>query len=424
MAPWAGVDPCGDGEAALGTWGTTCCAPATQSPSLSFKQQRREQDVELPKQEFEALFPQAQEPVAVAVAVVVVLLMFLPGQYCTGGSKVHQSPRRAMQACLRGGHPGELQKKALVLHSPESLKPALILGAIEDGRNQGGAKEGRDDASIDSGAKTWGISPRGGPPGGQANQPGTGQCVWGGGFPEATGLGAEPLGRSVLDEGAGCGEAHLPGPAPQCLIPRPRVSRVPGAPSRSALSPPGKVTVRAMTQYNLVVLGCCAVGKSALIIRLLQNRFMEESEHVVRDLYRGQLVVDGEPCQVAIMDTSGRELFQELREDCILWGQGFLFVYMVDCISTFVDMSLFWDQVQKIKGTSRVPMVLVANKVDLVHRMVDSEMGWEGAKSFGVPYVETSAKTGQGVEQAFRELVQEIQWSQDQGCRSRHCTIL
>ncbi|XP_074083446.1 ras-like protein 1 [Macrotis lagotis] len=173
-----------------------------------------------------------------------------------------------------------------------------------------------------------------------------------------------------------------------------------------------------MTPYKLVVLGSSGTAKSALIIRFLQNRFVEQCEPTVNHLYEGQLVVDGEPCELAIMDTSGRELYWDLREDCIRWGQGFLFVYSVDSFITFMDMTLFQDQLRKVKGTSRVPMVLVANKVDEAYWMVDSELGQDAAKNFGVPYVETSAKTGQGVEQAFEELVREIRLSQDQGRRS------
>ncbi|XP_074065028.1 ras-like protein 1 [Macrotis lagotis] len=176
--------------------------------------------------------------------------------------------------------------------------------------------------------------------------------------------------------------------------------------------------------YKLVVLGSSGTGKTALIKRLLQNRFVEQCEPTVNHLYEGQLVVDGEPCELAINDTSGRELFRDLREDCIRWGQGFLFVYTVDSIMTFVDMTLFRDQLKRVKGTSRVPMVLVANKVDEAHWMVNSDMGQDAAKIFRVPYVETSAKTGQDVEQAFQELVREILRSQDKGRRFTPCRIL
>ncbi|XP_074083443.1 GTPase HRas-like [Macrotis lagotis] len=74
---------------------------------------------------------------------------------------------------------------------------------------------------------------------------------------------------------------------------------------------------RAEMSYRVVLLGSSGAGKSALTLRFLENRFVEECEPTARDLYQGQLLVDGEPCQLAIMDTSGRELYRDLREDCI-----------------------------------------------------------------------------------------------------------
>ncbi|XP_074065022.1 GTPase NRas-like isoform X2 [Macrotis lagotis] len=172
--------------------------------------------------------------------------------------------------------------------------------------------------------------------------------------------------------------------------------------------------------YKLVVVGSPGAGKSALIIRFLENRFLEVYEPTVNHSYEGQLVVDGETCELRIMDTSGGDEYPELWEDCVRWGQGFLFVYTVECIRSFVDMTIFWHRVRRVKGAIRVPMVLVANKVDEVHRMVDSDMGQEAARSFGVPFVETSAKTGQGVEQAIQKLVRQIV---PQGYSYKSCTI-
>ena len=42
-----------------------------------------------------------------------------------------------------------------------------------------------------------------------------------------------------------------------------------------------------------------------------------------------------------------------------------------------------------------VPMVLVGNKCDLPARTVDTRQAQELARSYGIPYIETSAKTRQ-----------------------------
>ena len=51
---------------------------------------------------------------------------------------------------------------------------------------------------------------------------------------------------------------------------------------------------------------------------------------------------------------------------------------------------------------------MVGNKVDLSSRNVDTKLARSKAESFSIPYVETSAKTRQGVDDAFFTLVREI----------------
>ncbi|XP_056659809.1 GTPase NRas-like [Monodelphis domestica] len=189
--------------------------------------------------------------------------------------------------------------------------------------------------------------------------------------------------------------------------------------------------------YKLVVMGSCFVGKSALTLQLLQNRFVTEYEPTIEDSYRRQTVVDGEPCQLDILDTTGTAEYSILQDQFIRWGEGFLCVYAVDDFKSFQHVSIVWDHLQRIKDTDRVPMVLVANKTDVTKWLVDPALGQGVAESFRVPFVKTSARTGRGVEHAFHELVREIRrWRtqeelkgypeirENQGCGTKHCTIL
>ncbi len=51
---------------------------------------------------------------------------------------------------------------------------------------------------------------------------------------------------------------------------------------------------------------------------------------------------------------------------------------------------------------------MVGNKIDLTARTVDLREAQKTAEEFGIPFVQTSAKTRQGVEEAFYTLVREI----------------
>ena len=51
---------------------------------------------------------------------------------------------------------------------------------------------------------------------------------------------------------------------------------------------------------------------------------------------------------------------------------------------------------------------MVGNKCDLTQRQVTHADANDLATSYGIPFIETSAKTRQGVEDAFYTLVREI----------------
>ena len=53
-------------------------------------------------------------------------------------------------------------------------------------------------------------------------------------------------------------------------------------------------------------------------------------------------------------------------------------------------------------------MVLVGNKCDLPTRNMDMGQAKDVAKSYSIPFIETSAKTTMGVDDAFYTLVREI----------------
>lgn len=66
----------------------------------------------------------------------------------------------------------------------------------------------------------------------------------------------------------------------------------------------------------------------------------------------------------------------------------------------FVNLShfcflCFREQIKRVKDSDDVPMVLVGNKCDLPARTVETRQAQELARSYGIPYIETSAKTRQ-----------------------------
>lgn len=132
-------------------------------------------------------------------------------------------------------------------------------------------------------------------------------------------------------------------------------------------------------------------------------------------------------------------------------GEGFLLVFAVNNSKSFEDISMYREQVslqsalietlrlmdacdpqiKRVKDADDVPMVLVGNKCDLATRAVDMRAAEEVARSCGIPFVETSAKTRMGVDDAFYTLVREIRKERERkgkekrpGKPRRKCVIL
>uniref|UniRef100_A0A8D2P535 NRAS proto-oncogene, GTPase n=1 Tax=Zosterops lateralis melanops TaxID=1220523 RepID=A0A8D2P535_ZOSLA len=156
---------------------------------------------------------------------------------------------------------------------------------------------------------------------------------------------------------------------------------------------------------------------------------------VLQDSYRKQVVIDGETCLLDILDTAGQEEYSAMRDQYMRTGEGFLCVFAINNSKSFADINLYrYEQIKRVKDSDDVPMVLVGNKCDLPTRTVDTKQAQELAKSYGIPFIETSAKTRQGVEDAFYTLVREIRQyrmkklnsSEDgnQGCMGLSCLVM
>ncbi|GHJ90066.1 hypothetical protein NliqN6_6468 [Naganishia liquefaciens] len=164
-----------------------------------------------------------------------------------------------------------------------------------------------------------------------------------------------------------------------------------------------------LREYKLVVVGGGGVGKSALTIQFIQSHFVDEYDPTIEDSYRKQCFIDEEVALLDVLDTAGQEEYGAMREQYMRTGEGFLLVYSITSRPSFDEISVFHQQILRVKDKDYFPVVVVANKCDLDYeRQVDTQEGNNLAKQFGAVCIETSAKQRINVDEVFMELVRAI----------------
>ena len=90
------------------------------------------------------------------------------------------------------------------------------------------------------------------------------------------------------------------------------------------------------------------------------------------------------------------------RDNYFRSGEGFLFVFSITEEDSFQATQDFREQILRVKNEESIPFLLVGNKCDLEDkRKVSYAEAKNRADQWGVPYVETSAKTRENVDKVL-----------------------
>ena len=163
-------------------------------------------------------------------------------------------------------------------------------------------------------------------------------------------------------------------------------------------------------ELKLVILGRSLVGKSALTYRFINDQFPKEHDTTIEDQYKLNMSIDGYNCILEILDTAGQDDYQSMLETWINFGSGFLLVYSIDDMESFIEVKKKYDKLALIKGRDVYSAILVGNKCDLGEglRKVPAKEAEEFAKSKGIPFLEASALTKINVKESFVKVVHDL----------------
>jgi len=164
-----------------------------------------------------------------------------------------------------------------------------------------------------------------------------------------------------------------------------------------------------LTTLKVLCLGESGVGKSSLLLRFTDDKFdAEQSATIGVDFKVKRLTVDGNSVKLAIWDTAGQERFRTLTPNFYRGAQGIVLVYDVSNRASFSKLNIWLDELDTYCNVNGCIKMLVGNKIDKEKREIAREEGERFARKHSMLFIETSAKTREGVQLAFEELVEKV----------------
>jgi Ras-related protein Rab-8A len=155
---------------------------------------------------------------------------------------------------------------------------------------------------------------------------------------------------------------------------------------------------------KVVIAGDEGVGKTSLIRRYCTGTF--EEPHILTtglDFQLKIVEVNGNSIKLSIWDIAGQERFGAFRDTFYRGAKVVALVYDLMNPVTLDDLPRWHSGVAQI--CPKAKFVVVGNKLDLGRRVMREQVE-EWARSMGLPYMETSALTNEGVDSLFQTLAE------------------
>ncbi|MFW9808201.1 MAG: GTP-binding protein [Candidatus Thorarchaeota archaeon] len=167
--------------------------------------------------------------------------------------------------------------------------------------------------------------------------------------------------------------------------------------------------------FKTMVIGEGAVGKTTLVNRYVTGVFERDYKTTIGSQFAVKLTHISPPeaeystgIKLQAWDVAGQARFKAVRKMYYSGAAGIILVFDVTRRRSFTELSKWVEEADESIGT-RVPMICVGNKTDLPDRAVPSDEAKRWSEDKGFLYMESSAKTGEGVADMFTVLA-EVMW--------------
>jgi len=161
--------------------------------------------------------------------------------------------------------------------------------------------------------------------------------------------------------------------------------------------------------FKFLIIGSAGSGKSCILHNFIENKFKEDSSHTIGVEFGSRIVnVGGKAIKLQIWDTAGQERFRSVTRSYYRGAAGALLVYDTTSRDSFNTLSNWLNDTRTL-ASPHIIIILVGNKKDLEEaREVTFLEAINFAQENDLIFLETSAKTGENVEESFLKCAKTI----------------
>ncbi len=159
---------------------------------------------------------------------------------------------------------------------------------------------------------------------------------------------------------------------------------------------------------KIMMIGEQAVGKSSITKRYTEQIFVTNIMGTAGlDMKQKIVNVFQEDINVIIYDSAGHERFRKITEVQYKGSDGLILIYDTTDSKSF-DWIIEWIDKLKIDNKPNMEIILLGNKIDLDGRQINKSHAEEIAEKYNIKLLETSALTGENVNEAFDYIIKKI----------------